>query len=318
MCAEIEEVSNPHDTRYKALFGNKKHFLGLLKDCVKPDWLDDLDIASLRKSEKSFILQDFSKKEADVVYEAILNGEKVIFYILLELQSSVDYEMPYRLLLYITEILRQYRNAADENEREQKGFKLPAVIPMVFFSGSEKWSVPTSFKKILANYEKFGSYILDFDYLLIDVKGYTKEDLKKFSSKLLGIVLMLEKAKNDVEFYEYLRENVNEIKGLNKEDRRILNMCVDIMDIAYGYNQSEKIKEIFELNQVKEVNGMLVDMIENAKKEREELIEKGVMKKAIEAAQNLLKMGDSIEKVSIAMELPIEKVQKIKDDMVMV
>jgi len=170
----------------------------------------------------------------------------------------------------------------------------------------------------LANYEKFGSYILDFDYLLIDVKGYTKEDLKKFSSKLLGIVLMLEKAKNDVEFYEYLRENVNEIKGLNKEDRRILNMCVDIMDIAYGYNQSEKIKEIFELNQVKEVNGMLVDMIENAKKEKEELFEKGVMKKAIEAAQNLLKMGDSVEKVSIAMELPIEKVQKIKDDMVMV
>jgi len=306
-----KEINNPHDIRYKELFGNKTHFLSLLKDCVKPVWLDELDADSLRKSEKSFILQDFSEKESDIVYESKINGTTVIFYILLELQSSVDFEMPYRLLLYMTEILRQYRNASNEKDREKKDFRLPAVFPIVFFSGSGQWTAPTSFKQVLANYEKFGGYILDFEYVVIDVKGYTKEDLKKFSSRLLGTILMLEKSKNDIEFYEYLRENINEIRGLNKEDRRILNVCVKIMDVAYGYNQEAKIKEIFESNQIREVDSMLVDIIETAKKEKKELIEKG----KLEAAKDFLEIGESVEKVAKTLKLPIEKVQKIKDDM---
>ena len=73
-------------------------------------------------------------------YEAtISNGrQKVIFYVLLELQSRVDYRMPYRLLLYMVEILRHYYNNADVNARKRKKFKFPAVVPIVFFSGKRK------------------------------------------------------------------------------------------------------------------------------------------------------------------------------------
>ena len=53
----------PHDTRHKVLFGNKKALLSLLKDCVKVGWISDLDEGSLKRSEVSFILQDFKKKE---------------------------------------------------------------------------------------------------------------------------------------------------------------------------------------------------------------------------------------------------------------
>jgi predicted transposase YdaD len=112
-----------------------------------------------------------------------------------------------------------------------------------------------------------------------------------------------------VEFYEYLRENIKEIKDLNNEDRRILDMCVKIMDIAYGYNQSEKIKKIFETNRAEEADGMLVDIIENAKKEKESLLEKG----KLEIAKNLLEMGLSVEQVSKGTKLPVEKLKKIKD-----
>jgi len=58
---------------------------------------------------------------------------------------------------------------------------------------------------------------------------------------------------------------------------------------------------------------MLVDMMENAKKEKEELIENA----KIEAAQNLLEMGDSVEKVAKALKWSIAKVQKLKDAIVM-
>ena len=57
---------NPHDKRHKELFSNKKSFLSLLKDCVKEPWAYELDEDNLVKSNKSFILQDFSEKEADI------------------------------------------------------------------------------------------------------------------------------------------------------------------------------------------------------------------------------------------------------------
>jgi predicted transposase YdaD len=60
---------------------------------------------------------------------------------------------------------------------------------------------------------------------------------------------------------------------------------------------------------------MLIDMIENAKKEKEELFEKGIEKGTLEAVKNLLNFGDSIEKISKVLKVPIEKVRKIKDEM---
>jgi predicted transposase YdaD len=58
---------------------------------------------------------------------------------------------------------------------------------------------------------------------------------------------------------------------------------------------------------------MLTDMIENAKKEKEELIEKGKMEKALEAAINFLKMGLSVEQVAKGTGLTAERIQEIKD-----
>ena len=147
---EPQQVNDPHDIRLKELFGNKDAFVSFLKDCVKADWADDLDRDSLRKSETKFILQDFRKKEADVVFEAtIRNGsQRVVFYVHLELQSGVDYRMPYRMLLYMVEILRHYYNNANVNERDLKEFKFPAVIPIVFFSGSQQWTVPTNLREM--------------------------------------------------------------------------------------------------------------------------------------------------------------------------
>ena len=236
------EIDNPHDKRHKELFSNKKSFLSLLRDCVKEPWVYEIDEDNLIKTNNSFILQDFSEKETDIVYEATLNGNKVIFYILLELQSTVDYRMPYRLLLYIVEILRHHYNHADINERDNKDFKFPVVFPIVFFSGKDTWTVPLNLSDMFANPDVFGNYVLNFEYMLVNAKGYDNEVLKNFSSKLLGVILMLEKVKNDLEFYGVIRDNLDLIEYFDDEEKRILNLCVKIIDVAYGYNKSDDIR----------------------------------------------------------------------------
>ena len=178
----IRAKDNPHDKMHKEMLSNKGSFLGLLRDCVKKPWVYELDEDSIIKTNNSFILQDFSEKEADIVYEATLNGRIIVFYILLELQSSVDYRMPYRLLLYIVEILRYYYNHADAKERDTKDFKFPVVFPIVFYSGSDTWTVPLKGKEMFADHETFRDYVLNFEYMLVNAKGYDDSTLKSFSS----------------------------------------------------------------------------------------------------------------------------------------
>ncbi|MDR1687717.1 MAG: Rpn family recombination-promoting nuclease/putative transposase, partial [Clostridiales bacterium] len=163
-------MHNPHDKRFKELFFNKKAFISFLRDCVNEPWAYKITEDDLRKTNSSFILQDFSEREADIIYEASINGKKVIFYILVELQSTVDYRISYRLLLYIVEILRDYYNKADINERDNKTFKFPAVIPVVFYSGSETWTVPTNIREMFENFDGFGNHVLNFEYALVAVK----------------------------------------------------------------------------------------------------------------------------------------------------
>ena len=267
----VKKVENPHDKRFKALFSNKKSFLSLLRDYIKDDWINSLDEDSLKKSEKSFILQDFSELEADIVYEASLSGKKVIFYILQELQSYIDFRMPYRLLLYIVEILRDFYNHSDVKERDNKDFKFPVVFPILFYSGSGTWTVPLRLNQMFDGYERFGGNVLNFEYVLVDAKGFKERDLDALSSRLLATVLLMEKSKNNIEFYDNIRKSLSDIKGLDVEEKRIFNLFLKIMDLAYGNNRGQEVRSILSENEVKEADRMLCDLVENAKREKEEL-----------------------------------------------
>ncbi|PTQ55691.1 MAG: putative transposase [Candidatus Carbobacillus altaicus] len=104
MPPEEPSLHYPHDKGYKFLLSSKQAFLDLLRSFVPQDWVRQIDEAHLFRPDKSYILQDFKDKEADLVYLFKRAEEddqpEVIFYILMELQSTVDYQMPYRLLLY--------------------------------------------------------------------------------------------------------------------------------------------------------------------------------------------------------------------------
>ncbi|WP_174705125.1 Rpn family recombination-promoting nuclease/putative transposase, partial [Desulfocucumis palustris] len=59
---------NPHDKGYRQLLANKKTFLELLQTFVREGWVREIDEGDLTLVDKSYILQDFSDKEADIVY----------------------------------------------------------------------------------------------------------------------------------------------------------------------------------------------------------------------------------------------------------
>ena len=323
--SDNERTDNPHDTRLSELFGNKEAFISFLKDCVKADWIDDLDEDSLKRSPKSFVLQDFKKKEADVVYEATLNNgkEKVIFYVLLENQRKVDFRMPYRLLLYIVEILRHYYNHSDVKARERKNFKFPAVYPIVFFNGSKEWNVPLNLKEMFYGYERFGNNLINFNYALVDAKGYDDESVKDFRSRLLKVMMMFEKSKGFVDIAETSHTYKKEIAKFDDEEMRILNVAIDLFSEIYGQTTNYNLNEILQSKNAEEVDSMLVDVITNAKKYERNLIRKGELKAKKEAEEkaykekleivaNLIKMGLNNSQISEATGFDTSKIEALR------
>ena len=312
----VKKLDNPHDKRFKELFSNKKSFLSLLRSRIKDEWVNSLDADSLKKSGKSFILQDFSELEADIVYEASLDGKKIIFYILQELQSYVDFRMPYRLLLYIVEILRDFYNHSDADGRDNKDFKFPVVFPIVFYSGSNTWTVPLSLNQMFGGYERFGGHVLNFEYILVDTKGFNDSDLESLSSRLLAAALLMEKSKNDVEFYDNIRKTLSDIKGFDSEEMRIFNLFIKIMDLAYGKNRALEIQNILNENVIEEADRMLCDLVENAKKEKENLKAEGRLEGKLEGRlegklEGRLEGKLEVAKAMLNENLPIDMVIKI-------
>ena len=125
-----------HDKGYKRILSRKSTFLHLLHRYISASWLDQVTEQDLELIDKEF--RDFQEREADIVNKIRRrDGRECYVYILLELQSSVDYTMPFRLLIYITELLKRICNETDKAERERKSFHMSPVIPIVLYNGEK-------------------------------------------------------------------------------------------------------------------------------------------------------------------------------------
>lgn len=309
-----EEIHNAHDKGYKYILSIKRLFVQLLKSFVDQGWAKKIEPSDVELVDKSFILPDFKNKEADLVYKVNIDGNSVYFY-LLELQSRVDYQMPYRLMLYMVEIWRNILKETDKKEARRKDFKLPVIIPCVLYNGSEKWTAKRSFKETLYEYEQFGELVIDFKYILFDIRRYRDEELLELAN-LIAAVFFIDKTKDKSnEIIGRLQEVAVKLQGLSDEDTNVMwNWIMNI--IARGL-KSEVKKEIDDIFQKEgKVKNMVYALERAFRKEKMEARMEGKMEVKIEVIQEMLKEGDSLEKISRVTKLTIDEVKKIAETFV--
>ncbi|MFN8487558.1 MAG: Rpn family recombination-promoting nuclease/putative transposase [Caldilineaceae bacterium] len=92
-------------------------------------------------------------------------------YVLLEFQSKVDRFMVLRVLFYILSFYMDYT----ANYKRIK--KLPAIFPIVLYNGKRNWRAPTRISDLIEAEPSLGAYAIDFQYLLLNEKAYSKERL---------------------------------------------------------------------------------------------------------------------------------------------
>ena len=224
--------------------------------------------------------------------------------------------MPYRLQEYKMEIIK---SAIDEKRVRRKEYKLPEVIPIVIYTGKEKWGV----RRELNNIEEERLKGIDLiKYNLIDINRYREEELRN-SREFIDKIFLIEKAKGIKEFEKRVKEVSKSLT--NEEEKEKMQEIIE-GPIRKKLGE-EKIREI-----IKEMRGdeeemlgaveMVIREYENArenglrdgiKEGRKEGRKEGIRQMVI----NMLKSGineEQVRKISGITEKELKKFKKIYID----
>ncbi|MGI9862770.1 Rpn family recombination-promoting nuclease/putative transposase [Moorella naiadis] len=311
---------HPHDKGYRQLLSDKRVFLELLKTFVRETWVEAIYENDLILVNKSYVLQDFSEKEADVVYRLKTKDKNVIFYVLLELQSTVDYLIPFRLLLYMVEIWREIYTNTPQPERESKHFRLPPIVPAVLYNGANNWTAALSFQEMLDSYRDFSGHLLDFHYLLFDVNRYSEEELIRAANLITGVFLLDQKMRPE-ELVGRLQKLAGVLRRLTPDEfRHITSWLKNVVKPRMPEGFKEKVDRILDASNPWEVERMIYNLELTLEEMQRQALLKGLkegelegeLKGKREVARNLLLLNLDIGTIIKATGLTPEEINSLK------
>ena len=212
-----KQTDNPHDKGYKRIFSIKKHFLHFIKKYIALEWMMDLKEEDLELIDKEFITDQFDTYESDLVYKVYTKESVVYLFFLLELQSYNDFTMPFRLLVYMTAIWLDHFKNCDKNKRSQKGYRLPAIMPIVLHNSERNWTASCKFSQMISNAQLFGKYVVDFEYALVSVNTLTESKISD-SNTLIDNIFLADKKRTRQDWTDGIAELMHRIRAMDTND----------------------------------------------------------------------------------------------------
>jgi hypothetical protein len=172
-------MPGPHDLFARYAFGQPERAAAELRAVLPPRVVSQVDWSTLQQESGSVVDPELRETESDLLFSARLRGGRpLLFYVLLEHQSSVDRWMALRMLRYVVRQLEHWRKANPESEG------LPVVVPLVMYHGPDgAWSAPRRVEELFdlpdeeEEQEGWRSLVPRFEYLLDDLTAERAEAL---------------------------------------------------------------------------------------------------------------------------------------------
>jgi hypothetical protein len=158
----------------------------LLRDIVGERWVDLIDLDSGERVNASFVSPRHESRESDVVWKFLRRDrdEAVYVYILMEFQSRPDPSMPVRLMGYVS----LFYQSLLAGQPASAWKKLPLIIPVVVYNGSEPWNVAGDLGSMIGDLDASAEiYRPQLRYRLVDEASYPREDLAELDSPVADL-----------------------------------------------------------------------------------------------------------------------------------
>ena len=310
----IETIDKKHDKMFRHILSRKKemiHFLNeflALKQSIKPE--------QLMQCHTDFITKQYKEKHCDLIYQ--LKQKPVYF--LVEHQSTIDQDMPLRIWEYVGQIMRKESIVQRTYLRKDKVY--PVVVPIVIYTGFQKWKVKTNFAQSQYPSPNYEDYKINLEYNLIAVQDYTLEELLE-KRTLFASIMIIEKCRG----IEELNQQINKIVEVIDDPKDLEALAEIITNIIVFRIGQEKAKQLLEKIRRKgelgmsPVTKMLFDLEyknwkkglrEGIKKGKEEGIKEGIKDGKIKTIKNMIQSGESEEKIIKYTEISKEELRQIK------
>ena len=185
--SEVSEVSDESSDEKVHHFSDRSMrrllespaYVRYLVELLLPELVGFLDFDKGEYQPRSLLSDSLHERELDVLlrvpFQASIEAEALHICILVEHQSRSDRLMRLRLLIYMVRIWEsEYRRLGSRGEGEQAW---SPILPIVFYTGSERWTAPLSLAEVLNVPRVLERFVPTFETLFLDVKRTEGEAL---------------------------------------------------------------------------------------------------------------------------------------------
>jgi len=286
------EIHNKHDKCFRDILSDKTEIINFLTDFINPN--NTIKPEEIEAYNTSFVTSKYQNKEADIIYK--IKGKNA--FILIEHQSKKDKNMQFRLLEYYTEILRT---------TEIKQDKMPVVIPIIIYTGTENWKINGYISEKQEILEGYQEGRLDIKYNLVQANNFKTEEL--LSKKTMIANAMIIENSNDT---EELMENLKKIIKNIKDKEKLVKLKNIVKYILKGILEKENIEKIVKRIDEKEEIYNMDELIERIKKNDKKKMKKIVREVKEEMIKGMLNLGIDKEKIQEIAQIKLEEIEKIQ------
>ena len=312
---EIEGILNSQvrDSGGKIIFGDNTLCSQFLRDYIPLPYLKDVQPEDIEDVSDRFVPLFAEERNADRVKKVNIRGEKPFFLVsLIEHKTHVDYNVCMQIFRYMVYIWDAYEK---EEEQKQKGiskladFKYPVILPIVYYEGAEKWTVPKDFKSRIQQGEAFGKYVPDFEYYLVPLKDYSNEELLDKADEI-SLVMLINKLQTPEDVEKFRRIPPQKLEEILKETPKHLLDIIGNVLLAFLLKENVQVEEAEDLaGKVREKKmGMLFENMQKMDIQEERRKTAKAVQRAEEAEQ---KAEEATKKLEDSIRLFVESCQEL-------
>ena len=167
-------MDNPHDKFFRRMFGNVDVVRDFLQIFLSAEMLAKIDLTQLTPYKEGFVDERLREQFTDILYLLQqYDGEPLFSYFLFEHKSWPPPMVAYQLLQYKMQIWEHWLT---QHEQNKKSNRLIPILPIVVYHGKRGWNVPPNFSGLYTHTDLLKPYLLDFQYLLVDLSNYHEEE----------------------------------------------------------------------------------------------------------------------------------------------
>ena len=326
-----KRLQTPHDRFFKAMFGKTAVISSFVNTYLFPNSNLDIDYnlsCAIKNDTVDGFLNEF---RSDIVYRLFDKTRSLFIYILFEHKSSPDK----RTIIQLKHYLNSIENDISEDEKHE------GPILIVIYHGRRKWNISLSLNLDLPNpalqkhFSKLEYLLFDFSHtpdekilgspqLRLAILGLkyvrTRSIIKKIDQIIVILKEMIDKG-DKREVGEYVDDLSSYIDSAAPEDLREKVREKIKTAIITGEKKMSSIKEYFKQEGLKEgiekgfKQGTEQGIKQGIKQGIEQGIEQGIVQGIVQVALNMLKDGESIEKIAHYTQLPKEKITSLQEQL---